>query len=181
MTLVDWAIVILIALSVLEGLSEGFFRSFCSLGGLLLGLVLAAWNYGLAAELFMPLVRIERVADAIGFLLIALVVMVAASVVGNFLAKAMHLLGLGFVDKLAGAAFGFVKGALLVMLCILVAVAFFPRAGWLVEARLPRLFFGACHMSTHMSPDVLAQRVRDGLKIIERESPLWLHPGSGGL
>ena len=49
MTLVDWAIVILIALSVLEGLSEGFFRSFCSLGGLLLGLVLAAWNYGLAA------------------------------------------------------------------------------------------------------------------------------------
>jgi membrane protein required for colicin V production len=181
MTLVDLAIVILIVLSVLEGLSEGFFRSVFSLGGLLLGLVLAAWNYGLVAALLMPLVRIEPVADTIGFLLIALVFMVAAGIVGTSLAKAVHQLGLGCLDKLAGGAFGFVKGALLVMLCILVAVAFFPRASWLVEARLPRLFFGACHVSTHMSPDVLAQRVRDGLKIIERESPLWLHPGSGGL
>jgi len=181
MTWVDWAIVIILALSVLEGLSEGFFRSVFSLGGLLLGLVLAAWNYGFAAELLMPMVRIERVANAFGFLLIALVVMVAASIVGNILAKTMHQLGLGCVDKLAGGAFGLVKGALLVMLCILVTVAFFPRADWLAESRLPRLFFGACHVSTHMSPDVLAQRVRDGLKIIERESPFWLHPGSGGL
>jgi membrane protein required for colicin V production len=107
--------------------------------------------------------------------------MVVASIVGAFLAKAMHQLGLGFLDKLAGGAFGLVKGALLVMLCILVAVAFFPRADWLVEARLPRLFFGACHVSTHMSPDALAQRVRDGLKIIEREAPFWLHPGGDGL
>jgi membrane protein required for colicin V production len=181
MMLVDWAIVILIVLSVLEGLSEGFFRSVFSFGGLLLGLVIAAWNYDSAAALLMPLVRIERVADALGFLLIALVVMVASGIVGSFLAKTMHQLGLGFVDKLAGAAFGFVKGALLVMVCILVAVAFFPRANWLVEARLPRLFFGACHVSTHMSPDELAQRVRDGLKIIEMESPPWLHPGSGRL
>jgi membrane protein required for colicin V production len=181
MTWVDLAIVILMALSVLEGLSEGFFRSIFSLGGLLLGLVLAAWNYDRAAAILMPLVRIERVANAIGFLLIALLVMAAAGIVGTFLAKTMHQLGLGCLDKLAGAAFGFVKGALLVMLCILVAVAFFPRADWLVEARLPRLFFGACHVSTHMSPDELAQRVRDGLKIIERESHFWLHPGSGGL
>ena len=181
MTWVDWAIVIILALSMLEGLSEGFFRSVFSLGGLLLGLMLAAWNYDFAAELLMPMVRIERVADAFGFLLIALVVMVAASIVGNILAKTMHQLGLGCVDKLAGGAFGLVKGALLVMLCILVTVAFFPRADWLAESRLPRLFFGACHVSTHMSPDVLAQRVRDGLKIIERESPFWLHPGSGGL
>jgi membrane protein required for colicin V production len=181
MTWVDWAIVILMALSVLEGLSEGFFRSVFSLGGLLLGLVLAAWNYGSAAAILLPIVHNERVADAIGFLLVALLVMVVASIVGAFLAKAMHQLGLGFLDKLAGGAFGLVKGALLVMLCILVAVAFFPRADWLVEARLPRLFFGACHVSTHMSPDALAQRVRDGLKIIEREAPFWLHPGGDGL
>jgi membrane protein required for colicin V production len=181
MTWVDWAVIILMALSVLEGLSEGFFRSVFSLGGLLLGLVIAAWNYDSAASLLMPLVRIERVADAIGFLLVALLVMVVASIVGAFLAKAMHQLGLGFVDKIAGAAFGLVKGALLVMLAILVAVAFFPRADWLAESRLARLFFGVCHVSTHISPDDLAQRVREGLKIIERESPPWLHPGGGGL
>jgi membrane protein required for colicin V production len=84
MALVDWFIVIIIALAVLGGLQQGFFRSVCSLGGLLLGLVLAAWNYGRVAALLMPLVRIDAVADAIGFLLIALLVMAVTGLIGSF-------------------------------------------------------------------------------------------------
>lgn len=181
MALVDWLIVIVIALAVLGGLQQGFFRSVCSLGGLLLGLVLAAWNYGRVAALLMPVVRIDAVANAIGFLLIALVVMGAAGVVGTFLAKAMHQMGLGCLDKLAGGAFGFLQGTLLVTVVILVAVAFFPKAHWLTNARLPKSFFGVCHLSTHISPQELAERVRHGLNYLEEESPRWLHPGSGGL
>ncbi len=64
----------------------------------------------------MPLVRIEPVADAIGFLLIALVVMGLAGIVGKILAKTVHQLGLGCLDRLAGAAFGFLQGVLLVTL-----------------------------------------------------------------
>ncbi len=57
MTWVDWAIVIFLVVSVLGGLQQGFFRSVCSLGGLLLGLVLAAWNYPRVAALLRPLVH----------------------------------------------------------------------------------------------------------------------------
>jgi uncharacterized membrane protein required for colicin V production len=98
---------------------------------------------------------------------------------GNLLAKTLHQLGLGCLDRIAGAAFGFLQGALLVTLCILVSVAFYPRAHWLAEARLPRLFFGACHLSTRMSPHDLAQRVRAGLRTLEEETPVWLHPHDG--
>ena len=177
---VDWAIVIVLALSTLGGLSQGFFRVVFSLGGLVLGLVLAAWNYGRAAASLMPLVHNRTAADAIGFLLIALVVMVVAGVIGVVLAKTVRRMGLGCLDRLAGAAVGFVQGVVLVTLVILVAVAFFPRAGWLVEGRLPRMFFGACHLSTHMSPAELAQRVRRDLRMLEQESPHWLHPESHG-
>jgi membrane protein required for colicin V production len=179
MTWIDWAILIVLALSVLGGFQQGFFRSVCSLGGLFLGLVLAAWNYARVAAVLKPLVRIESVADTIGFLLIALVVMGLAGVVGTLLAKALHKIGLGCLDRLAGAIFGLVQGALLVTLCILVAVAFFPKAHWLVQGRLPRQFFGACHLSTHMSPAELAKRVREGLKTLEEESPPWMHPNHG--
>lgn len=175
-TWVDWGIAILLVLSVLGGIKQGFFRSVCSLGGLLLGLVLAAWNYARAAALLKPLVRYESVADTIGFLLIALVVMGLAGILGAILAKTLHQLGLGWLDRIAGGAFGLLQGALLVMLCILVAVAFFPKAHWLAESRLPRRFFGACHLSTHMSPADLAKRVRAGLKKLEEESPEWMHP-----
>jgi membrane protein required for colicin V production len=178
---VDLVIVIILVLAVAWGLSQGFFRSFCALGGLFLGLVLAAWNYPKAAALLIPLVKIDAVADAIGFLLIALVVMGVASILGNVLSKTLHYMGLGCLDRLAGGAFGLLQGALLVTLCILVAVAFFPQAHWLTEARLPRMFFGACHLTTHMSPAELAERVRQGLRMLEEESPRWMHTGIAGL
>jgi membrane protein required for colicin V production len=181
MSLVDWAIVLVIVLSVLGGLTQGFFRSFCSLGGLLLGLALAEWNYGLIATLVLPLVRVKAVANTIGFLLIALIVMGLAGVAGKILSKVFHQMGLGCLDRLAGAAFGFFQGALLVTLVILATLAFFPKAYWLKEAQLPRYFFGACHLSTRMDPAELAERVRQGLKTLEDESPQWLHPGSSGL
>jgi membrane protein required for colicin V production len=176
MTWIDWAIVIVMAMSVLAGLQQGFFRSFCSLGGLLLGLVLAAWNYARVAALLKPLVRIEPVADTIGFILIALFVMGLASLIGTILAKALHKVGLGCLDSLAGGAFGLFQGALLVTLCIMAALAFFPRAHWLAEGKLPKHFFGACHLGTNMSPAELAKRVREGLRSLEEESPPWMHP-----
>jgi membrane protein required for colicin V production len=176
MTWIDWAILIVMALSMLAGLQQGFFRSFCSLGGLLLGLVLAAWNYARVAALLKPLVRIEPVADTIGFILIALFVMGLASLIGTILAKALHKIGLGCLDSLAGAAFGLFQGALLVTLCIMAALAFFPKAHWLAEGKLPRHFFRACHLGTKMSPAELAKRVREGLRSLEEESPTWMHP-----
>ena len=179
MTWIDWAIVIVMALSVLGGLKQGFFRSVFSLGGLLLGLALAAWNYARVAALLMPLVRMDPVADTIGFVLIALFVMAVASILGTVLAKILHQIGLGCLDRLAGAAFGLFQGALLVTLGILVVVAFFPKAHWLAESKLPRRVFGACQLSTHMSPEELAKRVRQGLKTLEEESPAWIHPHSG--
>jgi hypothetical protein len=46
MTWVDWAIVIVLAGSVIGGLSQGLFRSVCSLCGLVFGL---PWPHGTMA------------------------------------------------------------------------------------------------------------------------------------
>ena len=91
--------------------------------------------------MLLPIVRVEAVANAIGFLLIALLVMAVANIIGAVMSKTLHRMGLGCLDRLAGGVFGFLQGALLVTLCILVIVAFFPKAHWLAEARLPKLFF----------------------------------------
>jgi membrane protein required for colicin V production len=178
---VDWAILLVMALSVLGGLAQGFFRAAFALGGLLMGLALADWNYARIAAVILPVVRIKPVANAIGFLLIALLVMGLAALVGKALCKVFHQIGLGCLDSLAGAAFGFVQGLVLVTLIVLVTVAFFPEAHWLAEAKLPRLFFGACHLSANMSPAELSERVRQGLKLMEKESPPWLHPSNHGV
>jgi membrane protein required for colicin V production len=179
MALVDWVIVLVLVLTALGGISQGFFRSACSVAGLILGLAVAAWNYTWLSAALLPLVRFEPMANALAFVLIAICVMGLIGIVGKFLANTLHRMGLGFLDRMAGAVFGLLQGALLVTLMILVTIAFFPREHWLAEARLPRLFFGTCHLSTHLSPADLAQRVQHGLRMLEEESPQWLHPRNG--
>jgi membrane protein required for colicin V production len=176
MTWVDWAIVIVLAASVIGGLSQGLLRSVCSLCGLIFGLLLAAWNYGRVAAFLLPMVHVESVANAIGFVLIALLVMVVAAIIGTILSKMVKRIGLGCLDRLAGGIFGFLQGALLVTIAVLVVVAFFPKAQWLAEARLPKLFIGACHLSMQVSPKELSNRVHDGLNMMEKNAPEWMHP-----
>jgi membrane protein required for colicin V production len=176
MAWIDWVIVIIMASAVIGGLSQGFFRSAFGLAGLLVGLATASWNYGRVAAIFLPLVRLHSVADVIGFLLIALLIMAVFAIIGAILARAFRLIGLGCLDSLAGAIFGFFQGVILVTLGILALAAFFPDTQWLEKARLPKLFFGACHLSTHISPAELAHRVRDGLKILEHDSRELINP-----
>ena len=175
----DWAVLAVLVMAIFAGMAQGFFRSFCSLGGLFIGLVLAIWNYGLLGRVFRPIVQIEAVANAIGFLVISLTVMLAAALLGAFLEKTFRWAGLGCIDTLLGAVLGFVQGALLVMVFVLVTVAFFPGTRWLTEARFPQMFFGACHLSMDMSPKELSDHVQDSLKKLKRESPSWMHPSHG--
>ena len=176
MSSVDGAIVIVLASSVIAGLVQGFFRTACSLIGLLFGYAIAAWNYQRAASLIKPLVHIDSIANAIAFLLIALLVMAAFRILGALLGGALHRLGLGCLDRMAGVVLGFMQGVALVMIAILVTVAFYPEAHWLTQARLPKLFFGALHVSARATPAELAERLRKGLRLLEQESPSWMHP-----
>lgn len=176
---VDWAIVIVVASSVIGGIMQGFFRTACSLIGLILGLSLAAWNYARVAAIFLPLVRVPAVADAIGFFLIALLVMAVANIIGTLLGRLFAGIGLGCLDMIGGGVLGFFQGAVLVTLGIVVAVAFFPQAQWLEDSRLARQFFGVCQVATQMSPGELAEKVRSGLRLLEQESPSWMHPEKG--
>ncbi|HUA91474.1 MAG TPA: CvpA family protein [Terracidiphilus sp.] len=180
MTWADWAIVVVLLASVLGGLFQGFFRTACSLIGLLFGLSLASWYYGKIAALLMPIVRVEAVADVIGFFVIALLILAVANFIGNLLGKALDWMGLGCLDMIGGGILGFFQGVVFVTLCLMVAVAFFPKSEWLAQSRLPRQFFGALHMSMHMTPDELTNRIRDGIRTMEMETPGWMHPNHGG-
>jgi|ERR1700722_4780642 membrane protein required for colicin V production len=177
MTLVDWVIVAVLIGAVLAGLARGFFRSAFSLAGLIVGLSLAAWNYWRLAGVLKPMVRSVEVADAIAFLVIALLVMLVAAILGSLLAKIFEKVGLGCLDRLAGGLFGFVEGLVFVLVCILVTVAFFPQTVWLTEAKLPRYFFGALHVSVRVTPSRLSDRVRKELQTLESESQKLIQEG----
>jgi len=69
---------------------------------------------------------------------------------------------------------GLLRGALLVVLCIVTLAAFFPDTRWLGDARLAKYFLGTAHLTTQMTPSELKEKIMGGLRVLEKDSPEWL-------
>jgi membrane protein required for colicin V production len=176
MNLVDIAIVLLLILSAGLGFRSGLIQSVASLVGLIAGIAIASWHFHEMADRLMPYLHGKAISDAVGFCLIALLVMVVAGLIGLIVKKLVHGIGLGWLDRLAGLVFGILRGAVLATLCIVTLAAFFPETRWLGDSQLSKYFFGSAHLTSYMSPDALKQRILDGLRVLEQDSPRWLQP-----
>ena len=179
MTWIDWAIVVTMLGATIGGLVQGFLRTACSLIGLILGLSIASYNYKTIANTLLPLIHSEATSNIIGFILIAVLVMAVCNVLGNALAKTMEWMGLGCLDMILGGVAGFVQGFLLITLLLMGIVAFFPKTDWMAGAKLPPAFFGACHLSTHLTPSEMAEKVSEGVRTLELETKTLLQQKNG--
>ena len=179
MTWIDWAIIVILLGATIGGLVQGFLRTACALIGLLLGLSIASWNYRIVANTLLPLIHNEATANILGFILIAVLVMALCNVLGTMLAKTMEWMGLGCLDMLLGGIAGFVQGVMLVTIFLVGIVAFFPKTDWMAGAKLPPMFFGTVHLSTHMTPSELGEKITEGVRTLELETKSLLQQKNG--
>jgi membrane protein required for colicin V production len=161
---------------VLGAAKNGFFVEAFSLGGVVLGLLIASWNYQRLMPSLLQIFHSHAIAETIAFLVIALSIMIIAGVVGRLLNHTAHSIGLGWLDRLVGAAFGFLKGCIVVTLGVMALAAFYPQNGWLDHSRFAPYFLSAAHTTTAVTPQQLGERIRDGVKIIRNAQPDWLKP-----
>jgi membrane protein required for colicin V production len=176
MAIVDWIIAAIVILAVIGAWRNGFFVEAFSLGGVVLGLLIASWNYQRLTPSLLQMIHRPAIAEAVAFLVIALSIMVIAGVVGRLLHRTAHSIGLGWLDRLAGAAFGFLKGCVVVTLGVMALAAFYPQSGWLDHSRLAPYFLSAAHTTTAITPREFGERIREGVKIIQDAQPDWLKP-----
>jgi membrane protein required for colicin V production len=176
MSLVDIVIVLVILLSAIQGFRSGIITAVASLIGLIGWIILASWQYPRFVGVFIPALRSEALSDAVAFALVALVVMLVAGLLGWLLKRLIHGIGLGWLDRFTGLLFGLLRGALLITLCIVVLAAFYPDTRWLENAQLAKYFMGTADFTSYMTPDELKAKILNGLHVIEKYSPNWLHP-----
>jgi len=178
MNLADLLIVIVLVVSVVSAFVKGFFVEVFSLAGVIVGLFIAAANYGGFSLWVLRVVRNREAANLIAFLLIALLVMLLAGIAGRLLRGLFRGVGLGIVDRLLGAAFGLVEGCVVVTLVLMGIVAFLPRQDWLSNSRLAPVFLTAAHGGSQVVPFALGEEIRQGLQALRTGQPNWLKPSS---
>jgi membrane protein required for colicin V production len=176
MTVVDWVMVAIVLLSVAFAAKEGLIVEVFSLVGLVAGLLLASWDYQKLVPWFGRLVHSTFVAEALSFLCIAVAVMLAAGIAGKLLRSSVRSVGLGWADRTAGAAFGFVKGCALVTIAVMTMAAFSPNSTWLQQSYLAPGFLSLAHSAAAVAPADLEQRIRKGVVELRRDQPSWLKP-----
>jgi len=110
MNWLDIVLIVVLALSILGGLTRGLIRTALALAGLIAGILLAG-RYYVAFGSWLPIANTD-IANIVAFAIILIAVMVAAAILAFFLRRIISLVMLGWADKLLGALFGLVLGAL---------------------------------------------------------------------
>ena len=132
----NWLDVLLIAvlvISVARSFTKGLAREVIGLVAALAALVCGVWFYRMAAEVVRPWAGSRETANLCGFLLIFGAVIVLGLIVSWIVGAMVKTVGLSWLDRLLGAAFGMVRGVIVCLAIVTAMVAFAPA----VDARTP--------------------------------------------
>ncbi len=108
----NWLDIVIIVVAVLFGLSglrQGIIRAVFGIAGLIAGIVLAGRYYDELAALLSP--TGATWGSIAGYAIILIATLVVAGVIGWLVAKVIHLVLLGWLDRLVGFIFGLFVGA----------------------------------------------------------------------
>ncbi|ATJ83098.1 CvpA family protein [Halomonas beimenensis] len=123
LTWLDWAFVAVLAVTGIAGLVRGLVREALGLAAWIVALLAARW---LAEPLADRLVGVLDSPDGrlvLAFVLVVLGVILACGVIIRLIHAAVEWVGMGLFNRLAGAAFGLVKGgAVLVLVTLLIGL-----------------------------------------------------------
>jgi membrane protein required for colicin V production len=163
MSIADWIILGFLAFSVTAAAIEGFFHEAFSLAGLVVGYLLAAWQYHRLADWFAPHLKSLWFGEVAGFLIIFFAVLIVAGLAGRIARWAMKEAGLSTIDRIMGAVLGLLKGVLVVAIVLTAMTALAPAAKWLAGSQFAPYFLVGGRAAIWVAPPELRQRFYQGL------------------
>lgn len=165
LSLLDWVIVLIVLLSTLQAVAEGFFHEFFLLAGVVVGYLSAAWEYPRLAAWYLHYVTSPWTADIAGFFTIFFAAVLLAGLVGRLARWAVQGIGLRWFDRVLGAVFGFLRGLAVSAVVVLALAAFAPRWG-LPQSRIAPLMLVSSRALIWAAPAELRSRFWDGWSLL---------------
>jgi membrane protein required for colicin V production len=164
-TLLDFLVVIILGGSIAAGFTAGFVRVGIEFMAAIFGVLCGFWYYGLAAAWAHKYVQSMTVSNLLGFFLIFFAFLLVGALVGKLLARLFRAIGLGWLDRVLGAALGFVRGSLIVVALVAVAIAFVPKPmpNWIVNSKSLPYAIDASHAISQLAPEGIKDAFRDSM------------------
>ena len=124
MNLFDMLAIVIFAFCVIRGVFRGLIKELSSIVGVLAGFYAAYSYYMIIAKPLSQWLAKPAYANILSFLIIFCLVFLAVSIIGIVIKYLMNIAFMGWVDRICGAAFGAIKGLLIVSVLLIVFTAF---------------------------------------------------------
>jgi len=168
MSVADWIILAFLIFSIVAAALRGFFREAFALAGLIVGYLLAAWQYQRLAGWFAQYLKSAWLGDIASFLAIFFAVLILAGTAGRLASWAMKKAGLSAIDRTLGGVLGLLRGALVVAIVLTAMAAFAPAAKWLAGSELAPYFLVGGRAAIWLAPSELRNRFYQGLDYLQQ-------------
>ncbi len=170
MNWLDYVLLFLVCASVLSGFAKGLTRVVVGLVALLLGVFCSLTYYRTAAVFFQDFGMSRSTADFAGFFAIFFGVLVLGGIIGAVVAKLLKAVGLGWMDRVAGAAIGLIRGVIIATVVITALMAFTPKPppGSVKTSKLAPYLVGASEMIVSFAPAELKQGFDKSLQRLQQ-------------
>jgi membrane protein required for colicin V production len=167
MSIGDWVILAALGLSVVLAAAQGFFLEVFSLAGVVVGFLLASWEYPVVAA-WLTFINPPWAANIVAFFAIFLAITILAGTIGRIVSWGIKQAGLRWVDRVLGGAFGLLRGLLMVTVVVMAVAAFAPTARWISRSELAPYFLVAGRAASWLTPADVRSKVRDGVEVLHK-------------
>lgn len=171
MSLLDLLLGLIIVSSVMAGFVAGFARVGIGFCATVAGIVFGFWYYETPAAWIHKYLSSQTVSNVLGFLVVLWAVLLLGSLVAKIVASLFKMTGLSWLNRLLGAAFGFVRGALIGVAFVAVLLAFAPKPlpNWMVNSLLLPYAIDASDLCASIAPAALKDAFREGVEEIHKD------------
>jgi len=168
MTILDWIICALVLFSVITAAIQGFFSEALTTAGLIVGYIVAAWQYRSLADWFESFLKNPWLAEILGFLIIFFAILLLFSLAARVARWIMKEAGLSGFDRFLGALLGLLRGGLMVAVILMGMTAFEPASKLLHDSELAPYFLVIGRAAIWLAPTELRARFFQGLDLIHQ-------------
>jgi len=132
MTVVDVVIIFVIVLSALFGILRGFMKESISLAKWIIATWIAATFAPKLAPMLPAAIESEAVRQAISFATLFILVFLLGTLITHLVTRMLIKTGLTSVDRVLGLGFGVLRGALIIVIFVIVGGHFphLPQQDW---------------------------------------------------
>ena len=176
----DWIIIALVLVNVVAAAVQGFFAEAFSLAGLVVGYMVAAWQYQGLSNWLGTFLKNSEIADILAFFFIFFAVLAAFSLAGRIVRWMMKKVGLSGFDRFLGGVLGLAKGGLMVAIGLMAITAFAPTSQLLARSQLAPYFLVVGRAAIWAGPAPLRARFFQGLDLLHNApKELGAKPAAG--